>query len=197
MKGRDYIFDKAAFAKQARRYCAAQPKWKWVRLAAVLCFAAGLAVIAFFVPFAIGQDLEGIVLILAAALIFAAIPLCAGYVVWSLGRREIGAPFTRMREMFLFTNHTGIQFGYRDVRSENPYSRIVYQIGYDSIRCVRVDEAANMIVVVGDAEFLAYENMPLDRIRRRDAVQAFSFFGCFDGREEFLANLRAQNVFVR
>lgn len=203
MKERYYDFDAGRFTALSKQYCKSQPGWKTVRIASTLCFLLGVLCIV-GLPLKIGmQDPVGMLLLFAAGIIFGAIPLSIGYVILNQGRIKCGDPFTSMSKVFLYSNRSGIQFGYHDCRKRQlPESMEVWQIAYPNINYVEVDRASQLVKICGNVELVQYDDITRNRVRSsftkgQLGTGSFKFFLCFTDQQAFFDNLKNNDVEVR
>lgn len=203
MKETYYQFDEQRFQKYTKEYYTQKPEWKrkkWI----VLLFYILAAVITFAPAIYYGtKDLVGLLTIFAASLIFGLIALSIGAIIRNCAKHKLGKPYEGMSRMFLFSNYSGIQFGYHDrYDPKSEASAIVHQIAYPNIHSVDVSEQKHLVTVYGGIERVEYYDLMADRIAHSFTNGqlgdrgSFSFFLCFDNQEAFFSNLREHNVTV-
>lgn len=108
-----------------------------------------------------------------------------------------------VENMFLFSNYSGIQFGYHDrYDQKNGNSAIIHQIAYRNIHSVDVNEQKHLVTVYGGIERVEYDNIMTNRIADNFTDGelgnrgSFFFLLCFDDQEAFFSNLKKHQVKV-
>lgn len=203
MKDTYYQFDEDKFRSYTKEYYTQKPEWKRKHLIAVIFFTLA-AVVAVVPALSYGfEDLVGFFAILATCVIFALVILSIGAIIRNQAKTKLGKPYECMGRMFLFSNPSGIQFGYHDrYDHKNETSAIVHQIAYPNIRWVDVNEQKHLVTVYGSTERVEYENLMTNRIAHSFTDGqlgdrgSFSFFLCFDDQEAFFNNLKEHYVKV-
>lgn len=149
------------------------------------------------------KDLVGLLIIFATSLIFGLIALSIGAIIRNCAKKKLGDPYESMSKMFLFSNYSGIQFGYHDrYDKKSKTSAIVHQIVYANIHSVDVNEQKYMVTVYGGIERVEYDDLMANRIAysftngQLGDRGSFSFLLCFDNQEAFFNNLREHDVKV-
>lgn len=203
MKETYYQFDKAQFKKYAKAYYAKNPDWKKKNAAAMLVVALGIAVMVVPPAFFITEDIVIALAFLVCGVIFGSIPLIVGIIMQKKAQHKFGQPFDGMCKMFLFSNYSGIQFGYHDkYDKKSQTSAIVYQIAYPNIHSVDVNKNEHKVTVYGAIERVDYDDLMAERIRgsltkgELGDRGSFAFFLCFDKQEEFFENLKEHKIRV-
>lgn len=201
MKEQYYEFDMQAFHSCARQYYREKQGWKNRKLLCAFIGAIGVLILAgpqIFLPV---EDLVSRALLAGLSIICSAFPFSICYVLWQRGIRKYGDPFVKMRNVFLYTNASGIQLGYHDgYDRKNPESMQVYQIAYSNIAQVKIE--GKRITVCGTVELVEYENGRTGRIKNSYTsgqwgdFASFSFFDCFSPRELFLEVLKEKGIKV-
>lgn len=198
-----YQFDEQKFRKYTKEYYTQKPEWKKKRWIIVLFYIIA-AVITFAPAMYYGtKDLVGLLIIFATSLIFGLIALSIGAIIRNCAKKKLGDPYESMSKMFLFSNYSGIQFGYHDrYDQKSKTSAIVHQIAYANIHSVDVNEQKHMVTVYGGIERVEYDDLMANRIAysftngQLGDRGSFSFLLCFDNQEAFFNNLREHNVKV-
>lgn len=199
MKEQYWEFDQKAFKEIADRLCNEKTGWKILKVVSLLLGITGVLSLAGPQLTVSGQDLEERVILLGAGIIMGVVFFLMGWLTWTLGKRKFGDPFTSMRELFLYANESGIQFGYHDTRdSRDPRSMQVWQIAYSNI--ARVDRKGGLVTVTGRVELVEYQDMTANRIRssytkgQLGDMGAFSFPDCIRKGESFWAELEKREI---
>lgn len=199
MKERYYEFDLDSFRTLTQNYYGQQQGWKLRKLLVTLAVIVGVVVLLGPQLTVTNEDMVSRALLAGAGIICAVVPFCVAYMLWNFGKKKYGDPFVRMKDMFLYTNSSGIQFGYHDrYDRKEPQSMQVYQIAYSNIEEVRIKD--RMIAVYGRVELVEYSDLSANRIRssytngQLGDFASFAFFDCFSGLESFLAILEEKNV---
>lgn len=199
MKEQYWEFDQKAFKEIADRLCNEKTGWKILKVVSLLFGIAGMLSLVGPQMTVSGQDLEGRVILLGAGIIMGCIFFLLGWLTWTLGKRKFGDPFTSMREVFLYANESGIQFGYHDTRDpRNPRSMQVWQIAYSNI--ARVNRKEDLVTVTGRVELVEYQDMTANRIKssytkgQLGDMGAFSFPDCILKEESFWAELEKREI---
>lgn len=207
MNEKYYNVDSKKFRALTKAWYTKKKSWKWLSLLRWAFFLLGVAAIAAAVYFAMTltvSDFMAVFTILCTGLICSFLPFCLAYVTKMQAIRHVGKPFSAMKEMFLYSNRSGIQFGYHD-RYDRKWnnSMIVHQIAYENIHHVEVDQKYKMLTVIGRTERIEYIDMVADRIAYRFTngqfgdTASFSFFICFENEGAFYDELRAHQVEIR
>lgn len=203
MNGTYYQFDKQKFQKYTKEYYTQKPEWK--KKKPIIVFFYILAAVITFAPaiYYGTKDLVGLLIIFATSLIFGLIALSIGAIIRNCAKNKLGAPYESMSNMFLFSNYSGIQFGYHDrCDQKNRTSAVVHQIAYPNIHSVDVSEQKHLVTVYGGIERVEYDDLLTDRIRNSltdgqlGDRGSLSFFLCFDDQEAFFNNLKEHHVKV-
>lgn len=202
-----YQFDITRFAGYAKKRLSKSKEWqKRKRIAALLAFfalflfAASVIVIAGSSP----NASTGIIAIsVAVGLIAAVIPGSISLAYYNHNRSKLGAPYTNMTKVFLYTNYSGIQLGYHDrTNRESSESVDVYQMVYANTLRAIVDKDNEEITLLGRLEFVSYDDATMSRVRDSFTNGQFGdeaelrIPDCFANREEFIQTLRDHNVEV-
>ncbi len=203
-----YRFANGEFKKLTKKWLNKKTKWKKYKLC--ICILTVTAILLFgLCIYSIGKPTnyqEAAIIGIAAAVgaILAIFPILAAVTVYFQGIKKIGDPFANMSRMFLFTNYSGIQFGYHDkVKGKNPEAMNVWQIAYKNIQWVNIDTRQRLITVYGRTEMVEFADMSTGRVARKftsgqfGEFGSFSFFDCFDKREQFLQALRENGVKIQ
>lgn len=207
MNDRYYNVDSKKFRALAKAWYTQKKAWKWLSLLSWAFLLLGVAVIAASVYFAATltvSDFMAVFTILCVGAFCAFLPFCFAYITRKQAIRHVGKPFSAMKEMFLYSNRSGIQFGYHD-RYDRKWvnSMIVNQIAYENIHHVEVDQKNKLLTVIGRTERIEYIDMIADRIAYRFTngqfgdKASFSFFICFENEEDFYDELRAHQVEIK
>jgi len=207
-----YRFHMGEFQKLTTKWLSQKPKWKKQMVFVWLCIISVVLVFAFCV-FGIGAPTgygNGAVMMVAVliGIFFAFMPAIAAIILYFHGRRKIGNPFTHMSKMFLYTNYSGLQFGYHDTADKRqeliPGGRMtVWQIAYENIRWVNINPKYKLITVLGRTESVVYADITSGRVEGKvvdgqyGEFGTISFFDCFDNREGFLETLKENGVDIR
>lgn len=203
MKETYYQFDDQKFKKCIKEYYMQKPEWKKKNAVGISFFV--IAALLTVVPAAVYgvKDPVGFFAILAVGFIFGLIIAPIGAIIRSRGTWKYGKPYECMTKPFLFSNYSGIQFGYHDrYDQKNKTSAIVHQIAYSNIHSVDVSEQKHLVTVYGSIERVEYEDLMTNRITHSFTDGqlgdrgSFSFFLCFDEQDAFFDNLKEHNVKV-
>lgn len=199
-----YNFDEQKFREYSqKRYKSAQG---WKKLNAVSMALVILGILFVFMPVILVRNSEFLVkaILFGAGLLCSVVPFCVAYIVRSKATRKYGKPYEEMQKIFLYSNDSGIQFGYHDKYDrDEPASINVYQIAYSNI--VKVEYIANesTYFIYGRVELLEYEDMSSNRIKHSYTkgqfgdFSSFSFFDCFDKANNFEEVLHEHNIDVK
>ncbi len=203
-----YEFNWDRFRKLAKTSLKGNVHWRRYKL--VLAAIVGFAIVCFaicvvklpqmapspdrfllWVSIGVGTAIASVLLVIDAGLYF-------------LGIRRYGDPYVNMMRPFLYTNRSGIQFGYHNFKDKKmPESMDVWQIAYPNVQCIVVDERKGWITVQGRVESIQYYNLMENRIKHSYTdgqfgdFGSFSFFDCFSDRKNFFNCLKQHNVTVQ
>lgn len=205
MKERYYKVDEEAFKKLTKKWYRKKKSWKWLNLLFWFFILLGVAAIVNTIVHILEpESISNPDIVLTFALcgsIFAFVPFMFAYVTKSQAIRRVGKPYTAMRDIFLYTNYSGLQFGYHDRYDfKEAESAIVNQISYTNIHHVEVNETEHMVTVIGTTELVEYENLITGRTRfeftsgQFGDMASFSFFNCFEDIQAFYDELKAHDV---
>lgn len=201
MKERYYEFDVNSFRILTQNYYKQKKGWKNRELLVILVGIVGVILLVGPQLTVSNGDMTSRALLAGVGIICAVLPFCICYILWNSGKKKYGDPFIRMKDMFLYSNSSGIQFGYHDRYDvKEPQSMQVYQIAYPNIAEVRIE--GRMISVYGRVELVEYQDLSTGRIRNSYTkgqlgdYYSFSFFDCFSGLESFLSILEEKNIKV-
>ncbi len=206
MNERYFKVDKDKFGRLVKNWYRQKKSWKWLNVLFWAFMILGL------VPLAIGihnamaptvPSMDAFVLLITGGAIVSFPFYIFAYVTKSQAIRHVGKPFTSMRDIFLYSNRSGIQFGYHDrYDRKSAGSAIVHQITYENIHHVEIVEAAKLVRVIGRTERIEYINMVENRIAYRFTngqfgdMADFSFFMAFDDEQAFFDELKAHNITI-
>ncbi len=204
MNEKYYKVDEKKFAELAKKWYTKKTSWKGLNLLSWAFFLIGTAAIIFMVIQSFDPtvpSLDARVLIIVGGVVLAVLPYCFAYVTKSQAIWRVGKPYTSMRQIFLYTDETYLQFGYHD-RHDRKWaaSMIVHQIQYPNIHHVEVDKAQSLITVIGTTERVEYSDMAANEIEYRFTTgqfgdkASFSFFEAFENEQGFFDELKAHNV---
>lgn len=199
-----YNFDEQKFKEYSqKRYKSAQG---WKKLNAISMALVILGILFAFMPVILIGNSESLVkaILFGAGLLCSVVPFCVAYIVRSKATRKYGKPYEEMQKMFLYSNDSGIQFGYHDKYDrDEPASVNVYQIAYGNIVKVEYIASESTFFIYGRVELLEYEDMSSNRIKHSYTkgqlgdFSSFSFFDCFDKASDFEEVLREHNIDVK
>ena len=207
MRDMYYNFDEQKFREYTqKRYKSAQG---WKKLNAISMALVILGILFVFMPvmpvILVGNS-EFLVkaILFGAGLLCSVVPFCVAYIVRSKATRKYGKPYEEMQKIFLYSNDSGIQFGYHDKSDrDEPASVNVYQIAYSNIVKVEYIASESTYFIYGRVELLEYEDMSSNRIKHSYTkgqfgdFSRFSFFDCFDKASDFEEILREHNIDVK
>ncbi len=204
MNERYYKVDKDKFGQLVKNWYRQKKSWKWLNVLFWAFMILGL------VPLAIGihnamaptvPSMDAFVLLITGGAIVSFPFYIFAYVTKSQAIRHVGKPFTSMRDIFLYSNRSGIQFGYHDrYDRKSAGSAIVHQIAYENIHHVEVDDTLKMVKVIGRTERVEYYNLFTNRIDYRFTdgqfgdMASFSFFLGIEDEESFFDELTSHGV---
>lgn len=205
VKERYYKVNAQVFEKLAKKWYRKKKSWKWLNLLFWFFILLGVAAIVNTIVHILEpESLSNPDIVLTFALcgsIFAFLPFMFAYITKSQAIRRVGKPYSAMRKIFLYTNYSGLQFGYHDhYEFKKPQSAIVNQISYPNIHHVEVNEADHMVTVIGKTERVEYEDMITGRTRfeftkgQFGDMASFSFFDGFEDIQAFYDELKAHDV---
>lgn len=207
MKETYYKVDEKQFAKLAKNWYTQKTSWKVLNAISWIFVLIGTAAIIFMSIQAADPTVPSIdarVLLVAGGIILAVLPYCFAYVTKSQAIWRMGKPYTSMKQIFLYTNEFGFQFGYHDCHDKKwAQSMIVHQIAYENIHHVEVDQKLKLFTVVGRTERVEYYDMAANRIAyiftngQFGDMATFSFFVCFENEQGFFDELKAHNVEIK
>ena len=199
-----YNFDEQKFREYSqKRYKSAR---RWKKLNAISMTLVILGILFAFMPVILVRNSESLVkaILFGAGLLCSVVPFCVAYIVRSKATRKYGKPYEEMQKMFLYSNDSGIQFGYHDKYDrDEPASVNVYQIAYSNIVKVEYIASESTFFIYGRVELLEYEDMSSNRIKHSYTkgqfgdFSSFSFFDCFDKASDFEEVIREHNIDIK
>ncbi len=173
----------------------------WLFLLAGVTAIVGMTVMALQPPVPAGDAVWTMIL---GGVAMACPLFCFAYVTKTQAVRCVGKPYTAMRNPFLYSNRSGIQFGYHDCYDfKRANSMIVHQIAYANIHHVEMDRAQSLFTVVGRTERVEYEDVTTGRIAYEFTsgqfgdMASFSFFLALENEQEFFDDLKSYGVEIK
>lgn len=202
-----YQFDKKEFSRLTKKFCKKKKSWKMLNLLSWLFVAGGIAPIVIMSIAAADPTVppgDAVYTMIMVGIAMSCLPFCLAYVTKNQTIRHLGKPYSVMRNMFLYTNKSGIQFAYHDrYHKKWPANTMCDQIAYENIHHVEVDQAQQLFTVVGRTERVEYINMQTNRIGfeftngQFGDMASFSFFLCFENEQKFFDILKEKGIEIR
>ncbi len=204
MNERYYKANGKQFAQLKKNWCKAKKAWKGMSILFWCVMVLGLVPVAAGVYNAVQPtvpSVDAFVLLIVGGVVVAIPIYLIAYLIRSQTMRILGKPYSAMQAIFLYSNRSGIQFGYHD-RYDRKWmkSAIVHQIAYENIHHVEVDDTYKLLTVIGRTERVEYSNLDTGREAYRFTsgqfgdMASFSFFLCFEDEAAFFAELTAHGV---
>ncbi len=207
MNDKYYTIDDEKYDALIKKWYTQKRSWKvlhllsWFFVVAGVAAIVGMTVAALQPPVPAGTAVW--TMIMGGAVM--AFPLFIfAYVTKTQAVRCVGKPYTAMLRPFLYSNRSGIQFGYHDrydFKWDN--SMIVHQIAYVNIHHVEMDQQKHLLTVVGRTERVEYEDALAGIIAYRFTdgqfgdMANFSFFLAIEDEQAFFENLKANGVQIQ
>lgn len=67
----------------------------------------------------------------------------------------------------------GVEFSFYNTDSRYVRSRDVYRIPVENINAVRFDEEYHIVTIIGEGEFLSYDDFPSKRLNHQNSQRRF------------------------
>ena len=204
---RDFEVSKERKKQYIRNWLYSLPEYRKRNWLVNCLYAASIALFVFYasVPafvFLLGEcNVAAIGAGFEVGFVVAVIPFAFAWAISVKAKRNCGSPYTKREEESSKVYEDGVECSYHNTDSRYVRSRDVYRIPVENINAVRFDEEYHIVTIIGEGEFLSYDDFPSKRLNHQNSQRRFysnspySILMAFDKEKEavILLKNRAKN----
>ena len=106
-------------------------------------------------------------------LAMAVIPFAFARPISAKAKKSCGLPYTGREQEYLVIYEDGVEFFFHNAASRYSESMDVYRIPVENINAVRYDATYHIITIIGQGEFLSYDDYPGRRLNHQNSQRRF------------------------